>query len=355
MMGIKPRCFKTHSQLNLDDLVPRHNFYRQLESKVDLSFVRELVAHFYTAWGRPSIDPVVFFKLQLIMLMEDIRSERLLMEQAHLHLGWRWYLGYDFDESLPDHSSLTKIRERYGLPVFRQFFEQVVALCQQAGLVWGQEVYLDGTRVQANADLLSNVPNFEYQLRNHLNVLFPGEVANDLPKTLPRPTPDFMEAWIDTYQTTPPRLRLSETAYQPLADQRTSLTDAEATPLRGKKAIGYHTHYMVDGGVNRIILGVLVTPADILDHTPMLDLIRWGRFRWHIHPTIAVGDSRYGTVENIVGLFADGILPYTPRTEFRKGSKYPYEAFQYDARQDIYVCPQGHPLNVEAWIEITRP
>jgi len=344
MMGIKERRFKIHTTLNLEQLVPADNFYRELENKLDLSFTRGLVHQFYAPGGRPSVDPIVFFKLQLIMLLEGIRSERRLLEQSHLHLAWRWYLGYDLDEPLPDHSSLTKIRERYGLAVFRQFFEQIVTRCIDAGLVWGQEVYFDGTRVQANADLFSNVTNFEFELRNHLNILFPGENPEILPKPLPRPERDVMEAWIDSYQSKAPRLRPGRNAYKTLASRRTSLTDADATPIRGKKEIGYHTHYMVDGGRSRIILGVLVTPADILDHTPMLDLLRWGRFRWAIRPRIAVGDSRYGTVENILGLFADGVLPYMLRTEFKKGSKYPYEMFTYDATQDLYYCPQGHPL-----------
>jgi hypothetical protein len=278
------------------------------------------------------------------MLLEGIRSERRLLEQAHLQLAWRWYLGYDLDEPLPDHSSLSKIRERYGLPVFRQFFEQIVGLCIEAGLVWGQELYFDGTRVQANADLFSNVLNFEFELRNHLNILFPDDDPVCLPKSLPRPEPDVMERWIDRYRQKEPRLRHDPKAYQTLASRRRSLTDADATPIRGKKEIGYHTHYMVDGGLNRIILGVLVTPTDILDHTPMLDLLRWARFRWALRPRIAVGDSRYGTVENILGLFADGVLPYMLRPAFKKGAKYPYEMFSYDAKHDVYYCPQGHPL-----------
>ena len=344
MMGIKDRSFKVHTALSLEQLVPRDNFYRILESKLDLSFTRDLVQQLYAPGGRPSVDPVVFFKLQLIMLFEGIRSERRLMEQAHLHLGWRWYLGYDLDEPLPDHSSLTKIRERYGLATFRRFFERIVSLCIEAGLVWGQELYFDGTRVQANADLFSNVLNFEFELRNHLNILFPGDDPDLLPKSLPRPQPDVMEAWIDSYRQKTPRVRHGSQAYKTLASRRTSLTDADATPIRGKKEVGYHTHYMVDGGLNRIILGALVTPADVLDHTPMLDLLRWGCFRWANRPHIAVGDSRYGTVENILGLFADGILPYMLRTEFKSGSKYPYEMFTYDAQQDVYYCPQGHPL-----------
>ena len=138
MMGIKEREFKVHPQVCLEHLVPEDNFYRQLESKIDLNFVRGLVQHFYAPFGRPSVDPIVFFKLQLIMLFEDIRSERHLMNMVHLNLAFRWYIGYDLDEEIPDHSSLTKIRERYGLPIFRKFFEHIVEMCIEAGLVWGK-------------------------------------------------------------------------------------------------------------------------------------------------------------------------------------------------------------------------
>jgi len=95
----------------------------------------------------------VFFKLQLVMFFEDIRSERLLMRHAADRLSVRWYVGYNLDESLPDHSSLTRIRERYGVEVFRRFFEKIVEQCQNAGLVWGRELYVDATKVKANASL----------------------------------------------------------------------------------------------------------------------------------------------------------------------------------------------------------
>ncbi len=71
------------------------------------------------------------------------RSERELMRQAADRLSVLWYLGYNLDEPLPDHSSLTRIRTRYGVEVFRRFFETVVDQCQQAGLVWGKELYAD--------------------------------------------------------------------------------------------------------------------------------------------------------------------------------------------------------------------
>src|SRR3954447_2969725 len=123
MMGTKARDFAPLPPVSLDALVPRDHFYRHLEAILDLGFVRDLVRDTYAESGRPSIDPVVFFKLQLILFFEGLRSERQLMPVVAAQLSLRWYLSYDLIEPLPDHSSLTRIRERYGLAVFRRFFE----------------------------------------------------------------------------------------------------------------------------------------------------------------------------------------------------------------------------------------
>ena len=135
MMGTKVRLFEALEQVCLDDLVPKDTFYRRVDRMLDLSFVRDLVRSCYAAGGRPSVDPVVFFKLQLIMFFEGIRSERQLMNVAADRLSLRWYLGYDLYEPLPDHSTLTKIRDRYGVDVFRRFFDRIVEQCKHAGLV----------------------------------------------------------------------------------------------------------------------------------------------------------------------------------------------------------------------------
>ena len=121
MMGTKIRSFAPLPRdLSLEDLVPDDHFYRRLEAQLDLSFVRDLVGPLYANGGRPSVDPVVFFKLQLIMFLEDLRSERQLMRAVADRLSVRWYLGYDLFEPLPDHSSLTRIRERFGLSIIRR-------------------------------------------------------------------------------------------------------------------------------------------------------------------------------------------------------------------------------------------
>ena len=106
MMGFKERAFAPLVAVSLEELVPQDHFYRHLQKVLDLSFVYDLVRESYSVVGRPSIDPVVFFKLQLVMFFEDIRSERLLLRQVEDRLSVRWYVGYDLDEPLPDHSRL---------------------------------------------------------------------------------------------------------------------------------------------------------------------------------------------------------------------------------------------------------
>ncbi len=192
MLGQKEKRF-TAQVVSLDQLVPQDNFYRQLEARLDLSFVYDLVKDAYApSQGRPSIDPVVFFKLQLIMFFEGIRSERQLMEIVNLNLAYRWYIGYDLNAPVPDHSSLSKIRDRYGLVVFERFFEHIVALCQDAGLVWGQELYFDGTKIRANAALEGMVPRWYWETKHHLAGLFEEEdkAAAD---SMPPPQPESAE------------------------------------------------------------------------------------------------------------------------------------------------------------------
>jgi len=188
VMGAKIRNFTALPNLSLEELV-KDNFYRRLEATLDLSFVRELTKDCYICSGRPSVEPVVFFRLQVVMFFEDIRSERQLMELAADRLSIRWYLGYDLHEPLPDHSSLTKIRERYGLETFRGFFEKIVQMCFEAGLVRGEELFFDSTKVKADADIDSLASRF--LVETHLNGLFEGSSISEGNEAEPSAGTDF--------------------------------------------------------------------------------------------------------------------------------------------------------------------
>jgi transposase len=347
---------------SLDALVPANHFYRLLESKLDLTFVRELVRSTYKDGGRPSIDPTIFFKLQLIMFFEGIRSERHLIEIASLHLAHRWYLGYALDEALPDHSSLTRIRQRYGLAAFRRFFDAIVEQCREAGLIWGKELYFDATQIDANASLDSLAPRFAVEA--HLGTLFadgqadgpdPDAAASeviDLPVRLTEAereevarTNEARHDWLA--RAGAPDRTIKRASYQRRSDFEASSTDPDAALMRRKYGglhFGYHDHYAVDGGKARIILEALVTPADVMENQPFLDLLWRVRFRWHLHPRQATGDTTYATVENIRALEDAGIRAYVPLADWDRTAFYGPSRFTYDAERDEYRCPADHPL-----------
>jgi transposase len=373
MMGTKERNFQPLPEaISLEDLVPEGNFYRRLQDKLDLSFVRELVEDRYAASGRPSVDPEVFFRLQLVMFYEGIRSERELMRIVSDRLSVRWYVGYDLHEPLPDHSSLTRIRDRFGLPVFREFFERVVQLCVEEGLVWGEELYFDATKVDANASLDSIAPRF--YVEEHLGEVFTvGEPPNakqedDVSTASERGESPVAEelyelpsvgdnalaednAAKDDWISRDGRQRREQKGvwYRRKADFLASSTDPDSSPMKRRDSkgshLGYYTHYVVDGSKARIILNALVTPFEVTENAPMLDLLWRTSFRWKIAPRQVTGDTAYGTTENIAAVERAGIRAYVPLTG--AGKERPYfskEEFAYDPEQDLYQCPAGEIL-----------
>ncbi len=292
------------------------------------------------------------------MFFEGIRSERLLMRVAADRLSIRWYLGYDLHESLPDHSSLTRIRERYGLEIFRRFFDEVVERCIEAGLVWGRELYFDATKVDANASLDSMAPRFAVEA--HLGELFPKGTATveatPGPELLQTDLPEDILAelseknagrhdWIAEGG----RQNRAETRgeYRRISDYRANRTDPDASVMQTKDGPhpGYEVHYAVDGGKARIILQALIAPSDVAENLPMLDLLWQCRFRWKLRPHHVTGDTAYGIAEIIAAVEGQGIRAYVPPPDF--DSRTPYygkSEFSYEADLDEYRCSQGQLL-----------
>ncbi|MGI9048921.1 MAG: transposase [Rubrobacteraceae bacterium] len=279
---------------------------------------------------------------------------------------------------MPDHSSLTKIRERYGLSVFQCFFERIVEVCIEAELVWGKELYLDATKVEANASADSMKPRFAVEA--HLSELFCSdeespiqnasqvEVDHEVEERLLLELPaeegreDLLRAntedrdWISRIGR--PQREIACGHYKRKADFLVSSTDPDASLMqRRAKAShpGYHTHYVVDGSKARVILGVLVTPSEVMENQPMLDLVFRSRFRWHIRPRRVTGDTTYGTIENIKSLEDAGIGAYCPLPEW--GKRTPFfgkNEFTYNPERDVYVCPQGEDLRRHTLVRSDR-
>ncbi|WP_154029891.1 transposase [Bacteroides ovatus] len=149
MQGCKPFEEKLFYTFSLSDRIPENNFYRRLKSILDLSFIRKYTTCYYGKEGQSSIDPVVFFKLMLIGYMENIASDRKIVEQASMRLDMLYFLNYDIDESLPWHSTLSRTRKLYGEELFLKVFNHILELCVHAGLVDGRIQAVDSAFIKA--------------------------------------------------------------------------------------------------------------------------------------------------------------------------------------------------------------
>src|SRR4030042_5027783 len=137
MQGSKSYEGRLFYQVTLDSLVPEDHLVRRLVKIIDLAWTRAATAEHYSNTGRPSIDPVVIAKMMILGFLYNINSERQLMREIQVNLAYRWYLGYDLDEDIPNHSVLSKARRRLGQHFFERLFGSVLQLCRQSGLIDG--------------------------------------------------------------------------------------------------------------------------------------------------------------------------------------------------------------------------
>jgi transposase len=129
MQGSKKYQEKMFTNFQLSDRIPKENFYRRLSQELDLSFLRKLTKGFYGQSGQKSIDPIVFFKLCLVGYLENIISDRKLMLHSSMRLDILYFIGYDIDEELPWHSTISRTRQLFPESVFEEAFTMVFSMC----------------------------------------------------------------------------------------------------------------------------------------------------------------------------------------------------------------------------------
>ena len=152
MLGRKERSqlelFITGS---LRELVPDDHVLARVDRVLDLTWLHEEVADRYCADnGRPGIDPEAAVRLMLAGFLLGIVHDRRLMREAQVNLAIRWFAGYALHETLPDHSTLTRIRQRWGAQRFRRIFERSVLACVAAKIAKGEIVHVDASLIRAD-------------------------------------------------------------------------------------------------------------------------------------------------------------------------------------------------------------
>ena len=294
MQGVHAFDPKAKVSIDLESFVAEDHFLRRIDRVLDLSFIRELTAARYAdGQGRPSIDPEVYFRMQLLAYFNGITKDRRLCEEVHDNLAYRWFCRLSLVDDVPDHSSLTRIRDRLGEEVFEAVFRRIVAQCQQKGLVKDPcRVMTDATLIAADASLDSLVHNDPEQAQ------IEAESQRD------------RRGMLDPSA----NRRVSNRTHRSRTDPEATLAQKRGTALQLK----YKVHQTIDAE-SRVILDAEVTTGGRHDNQPYLEQLRRVEDRCHCTIQEATADRGYGSAEILKALKAKGAKTYIPLWHGRSG------------------------------------
>jgi len=310
MQGIKIQENKLFYTVTLDRLVPQDHPVRRIAEGLDLSFLYEETKEYYSHEGKPSIDPVVLFKLYILGYFFGIPSERRLFREVQV--AYRWYPGYDLDEEIPDHSIMTKSRYRFPKEVFSRLFKEIVRLCKEKGLISGDYYFMDSMIVRADASKES----FRSKLLVEEKYLEGLDQAG-------RGDVEFRGYIFDGKVNTEKMGRRRERKKK--SDEIYSRTDpdAELVTRAGKGTIpGYKAHLLVDRK-ERVILSIDGSKANEDDMSKMGSLYTESIFITGKKPGVVIGDKHYGGVEALKYFQDQGIKTcISPRVAYNLGGRF---------------------------------
>lgn len=295
---------------------------RKVKELVDFDFIYQEVAPTYGVKGNVSVPPPVILKLMLLLIFYNVRSERELMATMPERIDWLWFIGFDLDDDIPDHSVLSKARNRWGTGAFKHFFERIVCQCVEAGLVDGSKIFMDSSLIQADAsnNSIIKVGSLKNQLNRHYQEL--EARLEELPEV--------------------------DKGKGKLNGARLSTTDPDAAIVsKGKvrSQLSYKVHRAVDEKTE-VITATEVTSGAVNEGHLLAGLVDQHSENTQSPVDVVVADSQYGTIGNYLECHDRGLQAHIPPLrdgQNRKGM-FSDDAFSYDPKDDIYICPAGRRL-----------
>lgn len=360
MQGKKNYQEKLFAQFQLSERIPKNNFYRRLKENLDLDFLYPLTKDYYGQSGQKSIDPVVFFKLCLVGYLENIISDRELISHSSMRMDILFFLGYDIDEPLPWHSTVSRTRQLYPEAVFEKVFSDILELCISKSMVSGHTQAIDSAPVKANASMDSlelKVP--KEALAEHLRQIrqfsamdkpirkAKNNKAKSSQQTISAADIELKEIesrnnrWAKDQDQRPgagnkgSKYTSNKTHYSPTdPDARISVKPGKARKLN------YMSQLSVDTA-NHVITDIQAYHADKKDSQYLQDIVCRLKNRLNHHGFIwqnCVADTGYSSGENYAFLEAIGIQSFIPAHGTYKGGP---EGFVFNEQENYWLCPMG--------------
>jgi len=354
MQGKKVYQEKLFSNFQLSQRVPKSNFYHRLKESLDLHFLYRETEKYYGSCGQKSIDPVVFFKLCLVGYLENINSDRKLMEHCSMRLDILYFLGFDIDEELPWHSTLSRTRQLFPENLFETVFEKVLEMCIEKGMVAGHTQAIDSAPVKANASMDSlelKVPQekLEEYIRKARYLSRPDRKArqnkaSDKQQTITASNRELNELqsrtknWQNTQDQRPgagnkgAKYTSNKTHYSPTdPDARISVKPGKARKLN------YHSNICVDTA-HHVITDAKAYHADLKDSQYLQDVSLRLKQRLQKRGLLwdtVLADAGFSSGENYAFLEKEDIVSYIPPHGTYKGGP---AGFTYISEGDYWLC-----------------
>lgn len=314
--------------ISIDQLVPKDHLVRKLDACIDFSFIYDLVKDMYsTETGRPSIDPVVLFKIVFIQYIFGIKSMRQTITEIETNVAYRWFLGYGLHDKIPHFTTFGKnyVRRFKDTDVFEKIFMRILEQAIDAGFIDTDAVFIDSTHVKANANKKKhNKVKLEKKMRSYQELL-DKEINEDREIHGKKP--------------------LDMSKKKEYKEVKISKTDPDSGMLyksEKEKCYAYSFHTACDK--NGFILGIDVTAANVHDSAmfkTILDKVKRNLGK----PKYVAVDAGY-KIPYIAKLLIDQeirpVMPYTrPRGKKEFFRKHEYV---YDEYYDCYICPNNQIL-----------
>jgi len=318
----------------LEDHVPQDHLLRQIAKVLDLSDVREKLAPYYRAMGRPSLDPELMIRMLLIGYLYGIRSERRLVEKVHLNLAYRWFCGLGLTGEVPERSSFSKTRHgRFReSDAFRMVFESVLQTCLRAGLIGGETFATDASVIEADARIARCTEGKQ-----------PPDDWDD-PGNVTRPVREYLDQLDKAAGLA--ALLPGETQQPPKALSLTDPSAALTSKGKSKIAFAYGTNYLIDTKA-AIIVDVEASPArgtaEVAASRSMIDR---AANRFGLSPKRLAADTAYGSGGMLAWLMERGIEPHIPVLDrsAQTNGVFTRNDFTFDRGRNVYICPGGKEL-----------
>ena len=351
MQGKKHYSEKLFKQFQLSDRVPADNFYRRLKEMLELRWLYKATKNYYGTEGQQSIDPVVFIKLMLIGYLENLGSDRRIINTVSLRLDMLFFIDYDIDEPLPWHSTLSRTRQLYGEELFKDFFKQVLKQCIDKGMVAGRRQVMDSVAVKANASMDSLV---EKEILEDVSA-YTDELKNEEEKTDDEHNDPTNNKTVSAARNKAVQLhhQWKAKAYKDMPKRKhgkfvsnhthysTTDADARVSVKPGKpRQLNYQAQVSVDTA-HHVITQIQTDYADKKDSQCLPSLLTSTINNLHeqgLQIEEVFADAGYSSGEALRSLEENNISAYIPNFGQYKPSR---EGFSYDKENDRYTCSRG--------------